>query len=376
MTEPPQSESAKQALRLRRFLIATSTYALGLLIMALCSALGLIAFDQVLLIGLVFLVYKIALFAIFRSGMNLRFADPSLTQLQILAGVTMVALILVVGARFHFLAVPFYSSIFVFAMLRLTPRALVGVEIYVLATYALAVAIRHWRFAGVLDPRNEAIEVVLVVFSSAWYAMAAGYIGNLRARLRESVKTIEQLAIRDALTDTWNRRHIDALLSAELQRKTRTGDALCACLVDLDHFKSINDRFGHLVGDAVLRRVAHTLKSELRFIDQLGRFGGEEFLIVLPGTSLDDATACAERLRVRVASLAMLADSDDRVTVSIGIAECEAAEEYEPFLARVDAALYQAKRAGRNRVAIGAPQRPAIDQGVSAPPELARGIIG
>lgn len=375
MTEPSQSQSARQALRLKRFLIASSTYALGLLIMALCSALGLIAIDQVLLIGLVFLVVNVALFTMFRSGLNLRFADPSLTRLQVLVGVTMVALILVLGARIHFLAVPFYSVVFVFAMLQLKPRELVGVEIYVLVTYALAIAIRRWRFAGLLDPHNEAIEVVLVVFCSAWYAMAAGYIGNLRARLRESVKTIEQLAIRDALTDTWNRRHIDALLSAELQRKMRTGGALCACLVDLDHFKSINDRFGHLVGDAVLRRVAQTLKAELRFIDQLGRFGGEEFLIVLPGASLDDAEACAERLLRSVASLALLADPDDRVTVSIGVAECEGAEEYEPFLARVDAALYQAKRAGRNRVAIGA-QRPTIDHAISAPPQVVQGVVG
>lgn len=261
MTEPRQSQSARQALRLKRFLIASLTYALGLLIMALCSTLGLISVDQVLFFGLVFLVVNAALFAMFRSGLNLRFTDPSLTQLQVLVGVTMVALILVVGARIHFLAVPFYSVLFVFAMLQLKPRALVGVEVYVLVTYSGAVAIRRWRFAGLLDPHNEAIEAVLVVFCSAWYAMAAGYIGNLRARLRESVKAIEQLAIRDALTDTWNRRHIDALLTTELQRKTRIGGALCACLVDLDHFKSINDRFGHLVGDAVLRRVAQTLKA-------------------------------------------------------------------------------------------------------------------
>lgn len=367
MPERIKSQSSRQALRLKRFVIASSTYALGLLIMVLCSVLGLISTDQVLLIGLAFLVVNVGFFAMFRSGVNLRFADPSMTRLQVCVAITMVALVLVVGERIHFLAVPFYSAIFVFAMLRLTPGALVGVELYVLATYALALAIRHWRFAGLLDSRNEAIEAVLVVFSSAWYALAAGYIGTLRARLRESVKTIEQLAIRDALTDTWNRRHIDALLRAELQRKTRIGGALCACLVDLDHFKSINDRFGHLVGDAVLRRVAQTLKTELRLIDQLGRFGGEEFLVVLPGASLDDARACAERLRGSVADLTMLADADDRVTVSIGIAECEAAEDYEPFLARVDAALYRAKRAGRNRVAIAAPRRPAIDPGVSAP---------
>jgi diguanylate cyclase (GGDEF)-like protein len=337
---------------LKRLLIASTTYVLGFLFLALCSVLRLLAPDRLIVIGLVFLVSNVAWFAAFRSGWNLRFKDPSLTQAQVCVAAGLVALILVLGERVHFLAVPFYSAIFVFAMLRLRPRELVVVEIFVLATYCVAIAIRMQLYGSRLDLRVEAINAAVVVLSSVWYAMAASYISDLRARLRASVATIEQLASRDSLTDTWNRRRIDELLLSELQRQARLGGRLCVCLVDLDHFKSINDRFGHLVGDTVLKNVAQAMNAQLRSMDQLGRFGGEEFLIVLPGASLDDARACAERLLCGVADLAVLPSPADRVTISIGVAECDSGEPLEALLSRVDTALYRAKREGRNRVAV------------------------
>jgi diguanylate cyclase len=184
-----------------------------------------------------------------------------------------------------------------------------------------------------------------------WYALAASYISNLRAQLRQSVHTIEQLATRDVVTESWNRRHIDSLLQTELQRRARSGGALCVCLVDLDRFKSINDRYGHPVGDAVLRSVAQCMRAQLRSVDHLGRFGGEEFLVVLPGAPLDAAKACAERLRLAVAGLAVLPEPGQRVTASIGLAECVVNDSSATLLARADGALYAAKRDGRNRVA-------------------------
>ena len=121
-------------------------------------------------------------------------------------------------------------------------------------------------------------------------------------------------------------------------------------MVDLDHFKLINDRYGHPVGDTVLRCVAGDMRAQLRSIDQLGRFGGEEFLIVLPGVSLEDAKDCMQRLLVSVSRLAVLPEVGQSVTISVGLAECEPDESTEALLRRVDNALYQAKREGRNRV--------------------------
>ena len=295
MTEPPQSHARQQAVRFTRYLIAASTYAFGWFFLALCNWVGLFSSRHLVLVGLAFLSINLALYVVFRNGLNLRFKDPSLTQLQVCIGALMVAVILMMGEHIHFLAIPFYSSLFVFAMLQLKPLEMVRLEVFVLLTYGLAVVIRQRIFASPPDLRIELIYAAIVALSSGWYALAASYISSLRARLRGSVQALEQLATKDSLTDAWNRRHIDVLLGAELERKARIGGKLCICMVDLDHFKAINDRYGHPVGDKTLTSVVRVMQGQLRSIDQLGRFGGEEFLIVLPGASLSDAARCAER---------------------------------------------------------------------------------
>ena len=355
MDESSSAETAKQALRIRRFAGAAATYALGLAILVLCSAFGMVDGWRIALVGLSFATANLVFWALFRSGLNRRCADPSLTQAQLGVAATQVLLILVLGERLQFVAVPFYSSLFVFAMLRLRPREMVAFELYVLASYALAIGLRASFFAGRLDLRLEAVYAVLVVSASIWFAIAAGYISELRARLRSSLETIERFANRDALTDLWNRRHVDSLLEIEMQRMVRQGQRLCVGLIDIDHFKAVNDRWGHAAGDEVLRQIAAAMKQQLRSFDHLGRYGGEEFLLILPATALDEAAACARRLLTQVAELAPLGPGQGAVTVSIGLGACVAAETPQQLLSRVDAALYRAKREGRNRLVLSAP---------------------
>lgn len=339
----------QQSLRLTRFFIASGTYVLGFVFVALCSAIGLYPADRLLHAALIFVLPNLLFLLIFTGGYNLRFSDPSLTQAQVCAAASTVTPILAMGEGIHFLAVPFYSSLFVFAMLQMKLRALLRTVAFVITTYALTLVLRARAFPA-LDLRLEAVHAALVLLSLGWFALAAGYIGRLRTRLRESVHTIEQLATRDALTDSWNRRHIDTLLNDELQRTTRLGGPVCVVLLDLDHFKSINDRFGHLAGDAVLAAAAASLKAQLRGIDAVGRFGGEEFLVVLPGTNLREARVCAERLRVAVTALGLPEHPGLGVSLSAGVAEAAPGETAPQLLARADAALYRAKAAGRNRV--------------------------
>jgi len=350
MTPATLLDDRKQALRLKRFLMASSTYVLGLTILSLSTWLGLLPLRGLAILAAAFVSVNLALLGMFRSGLNLRFADPSLTALQICVAALLVCLILLVGDQLHFLAGPFYSVLFVFGMLQLRPRELIWVEGFVLVTYCAAMGLRIALFEGRLDLRVEAVNAIVVVGSSVWYALAAGYISNLRERLRESMRTIAQLAIRDALTGTWNRRHLDALLESELQRCARLGQTLCICLADIDHFKAVNDLHGHLAGDTVLKNVAACLRPQLRGIDELGRFGGEEFMVLLPGIALAQAQACAERLRRSVAELAAPQGTDACVTISIGVAEFAPGEPATSLMERADQALYRAKSAGRNRV--------------------------
>ncbi len=170
--------------------------------------------------------------------------------------------------------------------------------------------------------------------------------------LKEAYKRIEELAELDELTGSFNRRCIMRMLGEEISRAHRTKAPCSIALIDLDWFKSINDTHGHPTGDEVLRTFAITVFANVRSFDRFGRFGGEEFLLVLPDTPHDAAARSVDRLRAIIADLDWSAFSPGmRVTVSAGIATLEPDETPDTFLARADSALYEAKARGRNRIA-------------------------
>ena len=189
---------------------------------------------------------------------------------------------------------------------------------------------------------------------------------ELRARLRAGARIVElqdsliqarealrDLAMHDPLTQLLNRRATMDILTSELSRSARDPKPLTLMMVDIDHFKSVNDRFGHPAGDAVLCEVARRLRTSIRTYDAVGRFGGEEFLIVAPGCDAAPGLAQAERLREVVSSgPVQLKDLSIDVTVSVGVATSPEPqpEELEALLSAADEALYRAKKNGRNRV--------------------------
>lgn len=158
-----------------------------------------------------------------------------------------------------------------------------------------------------------------------------------------------RLANSDGLTGLQNRRRTTERLEAEIARARRYGTKLSLLLCDVDHFKQVNDQFGHNVGDEVLVRVAATLSETLRQVDLVGRWGGEEFLVLLPDTDGEGARVVAERLRKAVESLPPFPGGPSKVTSSIGIASYNGEDNSAVFVDRADQALYRAKKAGRNR---------------------------
>jgi diguanylate cyclase (GGDEF)-like protein len=194
--------------------------------------------------------------------------------------------------------------------------------------------------------------LALLTGVAAWTAQAQlDLLGRLLGARRE--------ATQDALTGLANRRRLDARLAVEHARVSRHGGAMSVLMLDLDRFKRVNDEYGHAAGDAVLAAAAHAMVDELRAVDLGGRFGGEEFLAVLPDTPLDDALRVAERIRRRVATLTTIHDGTAIVvTVSIGAAQLADGESIASLLARADAALYDAKRGGRDRC-VAAPVPPS-----------------
>jgi two-component system, cell cycle response regulator len=188
-------------------------------------------------------------------------------------------------------------------------------------------------------------------------------IVELQEALIAARETMRYQATHDDLTSLWNRPTIAGALEKELARSRREGKSIAVIMADLDHFKRINDTHGHLVGDTVLREMATRIRAVLRPYDCVGRYGGEEFLVVAPDCDEAAALAVAERLRTCIASQAMVLPESSisiSVTLSLGVAATTDPDRTGPeaLIRAADGALYQAKAKGRNRAEIAGPLEP------------------
>lgn len=305
------------------------------------------------------LVMSAAFLLLSEFGFNDRFKDhylvaPTSTAFMLLA-VTFVYLAPEVGGLF--LCTLFI--IFSFSSLRSTPRQ--TIQIWTAMTIGLAVLYLltdkpiSFPHDGPLERFATLLALVLAIgrcmflgiFSSSMKASL--YQSGLK--LKEAYKRIEELAELDELTGSYNRRCIMRMLDEEIARAARSGAPCSIALIDLDWFKRINDAFGHPTGDEVLRTFAITMYANLRSNDRFGRYGGEEFLLVLPDMDAYHAMRALDRLRAIISDLDWSAFSPSmKVTISAGVATLKPNETPDTFLARADSALYAAKARGRNRI--------------------------
>ena len=215
----------------------------------------------------------------------------------------------------------------------------------------VATSVRSMQAAGLVD--IAANDVYLYALGAVWEALALTLgIADRVLGFRRERDVARKMAEEDALTGVQSRRAIEMQLRAQASEARAGGSGLGVLFVDIDHFKSINDRFGHGIGDACLAAVAQRLQAELRDGDHLGRWGGEEFVALLPGANLDNAHHTSERiLRAVSADPVRIASGEVSITVSIGIAVLDPLhDDVHSLLHRADSALYRAKANGRNRV--------------------------
>ena len=191
---------------------------------------------------------------------------------------------------------------------------------------------------------------------AADHELLATLLANAAAQVLRMAE-LREAALTDSQTRTYNRRYLAPRLREELERARRSGDALSVMLLDLDHFKRVNDEHGHAAGDAVLSAFAEVVRSCVRSVDVLVRRGGEEFVLLLPATGFRAARTVAERIRRRLADHTMQPRAGVQLTqtVSIGVASWDREESAEALEERADRAMYEAKRRGRNRVVLSAP---------------------
>jgi diguanylate cyclase (GGDEF)-like protein len=271
----------------------------------------------------------------------------------------------------------------------------VGTAVFWLAMSCIAVsAIYVAQTSGIVLPQHPVTEldllylichlglyVVVVVFVLLFeLTKTQGFI-----KLEQALKIINELAIRDELTGSHNRRHLIGLIEHEKERTARLGSLFCLCLLDIDLFKRINDTYGHSAGDTVLRDFALAVQRQIRESDSFGRYGGEEFLLMLPETTIDEAMVLTERVRLSIENLRFHDISAQlHVTVSMGLAEFRSGESIAQTVARADEALYMAKASGRNRIVCYGEQTekviadgPAVSgrPGVSLPPGVTVGRV-
>ncbi|HPS57891.1 MAG TPA: diguanylate cyclase [Spirochaetota bacterium] len=239
-------------------------------------------------------------------------------------------------------------------------RQIVVVFIILAVVYAARIIFRtgsidQVSLAGMNLPDKLLILTILMLFILLVFSLVIVINSRLLHDISEYlsererlVQEFKRMATTDSLTGIYNRMKLEPIMTAEVLRSRRYGRMLSVLLVDIDHFKLVNDNHGHNIGDSVLRDVAAVLKENLREADSLGRWGGEEFLVVAPETSTEGARKIAEKLREAVAAHKFIRDI--KVTISVGVASLMADEWEEDMVRRADEAMYMAKNSGRNRI--------------------------
>jgi diguanylate cyclase len=314
-------------------------------------------------------------YLLIRSGLSLRMSsDPALTLPQ--CTFAMVAIIwsyAITGPARGAVMMILLLVIF-FGMFALSPRQARGLGGFSLGLLAAVMAWRVHSDPGHYDPRVEVVHFVyatIVIIAVSTLSIRLGRLRNRLSRqkkeLQEALERIQTLATRDALTGLLNRRAMLEALTHEAQRVQRGGGPMCLALIDLDHFKRINDTHGHAAGDRVLRGFADIAREELRATDVLSRWGGEEFMLLLPATGVPAALVCIERVRIRLADTPF----DDiapglTATFSAGFAQCQGEADLEHAIERADQAMYKAKAEGRNRTLCLDPGPAPSDAGAGA----------
>jgi len=341
--------------RLRMLGMVTISVSIDSVLLALLAAAGGVGWIAPLFYAAAAGIGCALFYLMLFRGWSERFADPYLTGPQMMTASALQLVMAVLAPEVGLLSFSIVFIVFAFSALRLTPRQLLPLWLMISIGIALTIA---------LSPQGPALPHATpwqALLSAAWLSLAVGrcaVVGLYGASVRQLLGTrnrelaaaqgqLQALASKDELTGALNRRAIMGVLEDALQ----AGLAPTVALMDLDHFKQVNDSHGHLAGDDVLRRFVRGAARTLRADDRLGRYGGEEFLLVLATSQPETARCVADRVRTAATGEAWdEVAAGLRVTVSIGLATARPGEGTEQLLQRADAALYRAKAEGRNRV--------------------------
>ncbi len=342
----------------RRTLLASCGALLYTFVFLICYGLGYVLISQanmVLLITTFWLGHlAIITFVIYRQKKNLHVA--SMTLPHMVWAIIFVSITLYYTVEIRSALMMSYLTILPFGAFRLNWRGIFGITLFTLASYATALFFLQQSRPGHWSADLELIIGSTFLLSLLGYSVLGREFSMLRERLTKSnqqlqlaLHKIEELVIQDELTGLYNRRHLFDMLDKQRAIANREGTPFVLAFIDLDHFKKINDQYGHAVGDKVLRQFSDLLQESVREIDLVARYGGEEFVLLLNGVGIDTAEQVLERIRTSVERMRVSSEMI-ALTISVGITEYIALEAGEVTLERADKLLYAAKQSGRNKV--------------------------
>ena len=296
-----------------------------------------------------------------RGGLSKRFADPAMTIQQMLYAILCAAWGYSFAGQAHSLVGIILAVILMFGMFGLSSRQVLWVGFYTLGLFGFVMVLSSQRNPEHYPPGGEIVYFMMLCIMVVGVGLLTVRLHRMRDRLRRqkleleaALAHIHRLATHDDLTGLVNRRHMQELLENERMRLERSEQDWCVALIDLDHFKSVNDAHGHAIGDEVLRALSRHAHTLIRRTDVLARWGGEEFVLLLPNTPMGMATNSLERLREHFHANPLVVQGIALpVSFSAGLTEHLRGETVAQTLERADKLCYQAKTLGRNRVERG-----------------------
>ncbi|GAB3431268.1 GGDEF domain-containing protein [Massilia solisilvae] len=341
-------------------LLASLVTAIGIALCIAGAVLDVFPGRDVAVVAVLAAATMATFFVIIRSGVNQRFADPTLAYPQIIAAQSLVAAGYAALGPVHTATLPLLVLVMTFGMFTMRAAAVRAACIYTLVAIGAVMLWRSRTDPAHYPPLLECFNFVMTATVLAAIAQLSNHLVSLRARLKsqrlaleDALAQIRELATHDELTGLPNRRHMLDLLNEHAQRRTRGGQRFYVGLIDLDHFKAINDSYGHCVGDEALRGFAQQAQAVLRTTDAIGRWGGEEFLLILPENGPGEPTVGIERLRAALADTAVSSSVPQlRLRFSAGLTRVRDGEPIGQVIERADHALYTAKSAGRGRAVL------------------------
>lgn len=338
-----------------RTLLAVAAYLIGCVIAEVAYDTGVNGRYQTRLFELVSLGVALVTYTLVRSGVTRAFRDPALTVCQMLLGETMAVVAYCNFHEFRGAMISVSLAVASFGIFSLSRAQQWFMGLYAVVSMGIAMSWMSHRDPQNFPPAVEAVNFLILALLQPVVALLGAEFGEMRRRLRhrkraqeEALARIQELANRDSLTGLYNRRYTQELMDHHILLQARTGRAFAVVLIDLDHFKTVNDTYGHAMGDLVLQTFAQQARALTREADIVARWGGEEFIIVMPDTLADGAGMLVERLRTQLERTTVSDEAPDLVIrFSAGITEHRGGENSDAALMRADQALYEAKERGR-----------------------------